>query len=413
MGGPWDRRDFLKLAGMGAAGVWLGGCGSDTTTQKSAGPASTLGISGVTVIEGIEKPKLKIGFIPITCATPMIMAGPQGFYQKHGIEVSLIKFAGWAEIRDAFIAGEIDASHLLSPMPLAISNGFGSAAVPTRLAVIGNINGQAVTLAKKHNGKVQGPADLKGMILAVPFQYSMHNFLLRNYLASGRLDPDQDVDIRVMRPPDMVANLISGNIDGYLGPDPFNQRAVFQEAGFIHMLTKDMWDGHPCCGFAIKQSFIDANPKTYMALLRAISDAALWARESSHRSEIAAAIAAAEYLNQPPPVVEAVLTGKFADGRGATHSVPNRIDFDPYPWQSFGVWMLSQMVRWGLAPKEKFLRAEEFATAAKVVFDTDAARDTLTALGTSPPKDVFKPERILGKPFDPANPLPWTEKILA
>lgn len=405
-----DRRDFLRLAGLGTAGLWLAGCG-DGGKSESAGPSTTLGVSGLEPIVGIEKPKLKIGFIPITCATPMIMAGPQGFYQKHGLDVSLVKFAGWAEIRDAFIAGEIDASHLLSPMPLAISQGLGSATVASRLSMIGNINGQAITLAKKHQS-VKSPADLKGMVLAVPFQFSMHNFLLRNYLASGNLDPDKDVDIRVMRPPDMVANLISGNIDGYLGPDPFNQRAVFQDAGFIHALTKDMWDGHPCCGFGVQQSFIDANPNTYKALLRAIGDAAVWARVPAHRPQIATAIAPAEYLNQPPEVVTAVLTGSFADGKGGNQVVPNRIDFDPYPWQSFGVWMLSQMVRWGLAPNEKFARVEDYAAAAKTVFDTEAARVALTALGASPPKDVSKPERILGKPFDPANPFPWTQRFL-
>ena len=411
MGDAWDRRDFLRLAGAGTAALWLSGCGGDSAT-KSAGPVTTLGVSGLEPIQGIERPKLKIGFIPITCATPMIMAGPQGFYQKHGLDVSLVKFAGWAEIRDAYIAGEIDASHLLSPMPLAITGGFGSAAVASRLSVIGNINGQAITLARKHQSTVKGPADLKGMVLAVPFQYSMHNFLLRNYLASGNLDPDRDTDIRVMRPPDMVANLISQNIDGYLGPDPFNQRAVFQDAGFIHMLTKDMWDGHPCCGFAVQQSFIDANPNTYRALMRAITDAAVWAHDPSHRPQIAAAIAPAEYLNQPPPVVEAVLTGNFADGKGGNLTVPNRIDFDPYPWQSFGVWILSQMVRWGLAPKDKFTRTEDFTSLAKTVFDTDASRAALTALGVAAPKDVVKSERILGTPFDPANPMPWTQRVL-
>jgi nitrate/nitrite transport system substrate-binding protein len=373
---------------------------------------TTLGVSGVDVVAGIEKPALKIGFIPITCATPMIMAGPQGFYRKHGLDVSLVKFAGWAEIRDAFIAGEIDASHLLSPMPLAISSGLGSAAVPTRLAVIGNINGQAITLAKKHQASVQGPADLRGMTLAVPFQYSMHNFLLRNYLASGNVDPDRDADIRVMRPPDMVANLISGNVDGYLGPDPFNQRAVFQDAGFIHVLTKDMWNGHPCCGFGVQQSFVDAYPNTYTALLRAITDAALWAHEPTHRPEIAAAIAPAEYLNQPVQVVEAVLTGRFADGKGGSQSVPDRIDFDPYPWQSFGVWMLTQMVRWGLAPHERFARPEDYASAARAVFDTESSRAALAALGAAAPGAVSKSERILGTSFDPSDPLPWTQRFL-
>ena len=101
---------------------------------------------------------------------------------------------------------------------------------------------------------------MKGFKFGVPFDYSMHNFLLRYVLAEGGVDPDKDVQIRAVPPPEMVANLRAGNLDGYLGPDPFNQRAVFEDVGFIYMLSKDIWPGHPCCAFAVKREFVEKSP---------------------------------------------------------------------------------------------------------------------------------------------------------
>jgi len=125
-----------------------------------------------------EKKDLKVGFIPITCATPIIMAHPMGFYSKHGLDVEVVKTAGWAVIRDKSLAKEYDAAHMLSPMPLAISLGVGSNPVPWTMPAIENINGQAITLAMKHKDK-RDPKDWKGFKFAVPFDYSMHNYLLR------------------------------------------------------------------------------------------------------------------------------------------------------------------------------------------------------------------------------------------
>src|SRR2546422_255612 len=121
------------------------------------------------------------------------MAGAQGFYAKHGLDVSLVKFGGYAEIRDALIAGAIDARYVLSPMPLAMTHGIGSVAVPTRLAAIGNVNGCAITMARKHQNALTTADGFRGKVLAIAFEYSMPNFLLRNYLATLGLDPDKDV----------------------------------------------------------------------------------------------------------------------------------------------------------------------------------------------------------------------------
>ena len=150
-----------------------------------------------------------------------------GFYAKHGLNVEVIKTAGWAVIRDKTINKEYDAAHMLSPMPLAITLGVGSNPIPYTMPAVENINGQAITLAIKHKDK-RDPKDWKGFKFAVPFDYSMHNYLLRYYLAEHGLDPDADVQIRAVPPPEMVANLRADNIDGFLGPDPMNQRAVYR-----------------------------------------------------------------------------------------------------------------------------------------------------------------------------------------
>ena len=345
-----------------------------------------------------EKPELKIGFIPITCATPLIMADPLGFYREQGLKVSLIKTAGWALIRDKMLNKEHDASHFLSPMPLAISMGLGSAQQPMRVMTVQNINGQAITLANKHKDK-RDPKQWKGFRFAVPFDYSMHNFLLRYYVAEHGLDPDTDIQIRVTPPPEMVANLRAGNIDGYLGPDPFNQRAVYDEIGFLHLLSKELWDGHPCCAFGISEAFIKENPNTFAALYRAVLTAARMAREAKNRSLIAKVISPPNYLNQPETVVEQVLTGKFADGLGAVRQVPDRADFDPFPWHSMAIWILTQMKRWGYVKGDV-----NYRQIAEQVFLVTDARKQMAQLDMKAPASSYSKFKVMGREFDPAQP---------
>jgi nitrate/nitrite transport system substrate-binding protein len=346
----------------------------------------------------IEKKALKVGFIPITCATPIIMAAPLGFYSKHGLDVEVNKAAGWAVIRDKTINKEYDAAHMLSPMPLAITMGVGANAIPYTMPAVENINGQAITLAMKHKDK-RDPKSWKGFKLAVPFDYSMHNYLLRYYLAENGIDPDTDVQIRSVPPPEMVANLRADNIDGFLAPDPVNQRAVYDGVGFIHILSKQIWDRHPCCGFAASQEFVTQNPNTYAALLKAIIDATAYASKPENRKEIAEAIAPANYLNQPVTVVEQVLTGTFADGLGNIVKAADRIDFDPFPYESFAVWILSQMKRWGQIKGD----VDYQKIAKQVYLATDTTR-LMKEVGLTPPTATTKTFSVMGKPFDPTKP---------
>ncbi len=390
-----SRRRFLKAVGAGAALAAISSLFPLGAAQVLANEAS----------EKLEKTKLKIGFVPITCATPLIMAGPMGFYKKQGLNVDLLKTPGWALVRDRMLTGELDASHMLSPMPLAISLGIGSVAQPMKVAAIQNINGQAITLALKHKDK-RDPKTWKGMRFAVPFEYSMHNFLLRYYVAEHGLNPDTDIEIRVTPPPEMVANLRAGNIDGFLGPDPFNQRAVFEEVGFIHVLTKDLWDGHPCCAFGVSDAFIMENPNTFAALFRAIANATEFAHQPENRDSIAEAIAPANYLNQPLPVVKQVLSGRYADGLGKVQNVPTRIDFDPFPWQSMGVWMLTQMKRWGYIKNDV-----NYQAVAEQVFLATDARKRMTEMGLDTPKVSSRKVTIMGKEFDPAHPEAYVKSF--
>jgi nitrate/nitrite transport system substrate-binding protein len=346
----------------------------------------------------IEKPSIKVGFIPITCGTPIIMSQPMGFYGRQGLNVDVVKTAGWALIRDKTMNKEYDAAHMLSPMPLAITLGVGSSPVPYTMPAVENINGQAITLAMKHKGR-RDPKQWKGFKFAVPFDYSMHNYLLRYYVAEHGLDPDKDIQIRSVPPAEMVANLRSDNIDGFLGPDPFNQRAVYDGAGFIHVLTKEIWEGHPCCAFAASKEFVTKLPNTYRALMRAIMEATAFASKPENRKQIAEAIAPANYLNQPVTVIEQVLTGTFADGLGNVRKEPNRIDFDPFPWHSFAIWIMTQMKRWGQLKGDV-----DYAKVAREVYlATDAAR-LMKDVGMKPPATTTKKVTVMGKEFDPSKP---------
>jgi nitrate/nitrite transport system substrate-binding protein len=266
------------------------------------------------------------------------------------------------------------------------------------MPAVENINGQAITLAIRHKDR-RDPRQWKGFKFAVPFDYSMHNYLLRYYVAEYGLDPDKDIQIRVVPPPEMVANLRADNIDGFLAPDPVNQRAVYDGVGFIHILSKEIWEGHPCCAFAASREFVTRMPNTYHALLKAIIDASAFARKPEHRKQIAEAIAPANYLNQPVTVVEQVLTGTFADGLGNVRKVPDRIDFDPFPWHSFAVWILTQMKRWGQLKGD--VNYEK--VAREVFLATDTAR-LMKEAGLTPPAATSKRFTVMKKEFDPTKP---------
>jgi nitrate/nitrite transport system substrate-binding protein len=388
------RRDFLTKVAATAAIVTLASCAQNATppTPESSSTVSTTAAK-------LEKTDLTIGFLPIACSIPIVLAEAKEIYKKYGLNVTLKKMPNWAAVRESAIAGELDAYHMLSPMPIAMSLGLGSTAFPVKLASIENVNGQSITLALKHKDTVKSASDFKGLTIAIPFPFSMHNLLLRYYLASAGVDPDKDLTIQIVPPPDAVAKLAAGQIDGFILPDNFSQRAVFEKIGFIHLLTKDLWPGHPCCSFAASQKWIDANPNTFRAVNKAIIESAAYANSTTNREEVAQVMAQRKYLNQPEAVLKAVLTGKFENGLGATLDIPDRIQYDPYPWQSFAKWMAVEMVRWKLMPVEK----AKYQKIADTVYMTDLARELAQELGQTPPTAAARTEKLKFGDFNPAQ----------
>lgn len=380
------RRAFLKTVGAGTAMAAMG----------SLLPLSALQEAAAADRLNPEKKDLTIGFIPIICSTPLIMADPLGYYAEQGINAKLVKRAGWALVRDQMMNRELDATHFLAPMPLAITLGLGSAKQDMKVACIQNVNGQALVMSLKHKDN-RDPRNWKGMTFAIPFEHSIHNYLLRYFLAEHGLDPDKDVKLRLTTPPDMIANLKAGNIDGFFGPEPFNQRAVWDKAGYIHTLSRDIWNGHPCCSFGTSQSFIDDNPQSFLAMYRAILKANVMANKPEMKKELSKILSPANYLNQPELVIRQSLTGRFADGIGKVQDVPDRTGFDAMPWESLAVWMLTQMKRWG------YLKGDvDYQKLAQEVFLLTDAKKQMQAMGYE-----FSEEKsitVMGKPFDPSRP---------
>lgn len=163
-----------------------------------------------------------------------------------------------------------------------------------------------------------------------------------------------------------------------------------------------MWDGHPCCAFGVKEGFYKEYPNTYAALFRAIASATDYAHKPENRKAIIEAIAPANYLNQPIPVLEQVMTGRFADGLGSVKNVPDRVDFDPFPWQSMAVWILTQLKRWN------YIKGEvNYKAVAEDVFRATDARKRMAEIGLKAPASSYTKHTIMGKVFDPAKPAEY------
>ncbi len=352
----------------------------------------------------IEKPDLKIGFIPIICSTPLIYAHSHGIFEKNGLNVELTKPSGWSGIKELLVYDYIDAAHMLSPLPLACALGIDGKKAELRVASIQNINGQAFILSIKHLS-IRNVREMEGFTLGVPYKFSMHYYLLCYYLAANGLNPLKDVIIKEVVPPLMPYYLRKGILDGFFCADPFNQIPVHQKTGFIYILSKDIWYGHPCCSVATSQKFIDKYPNTYKVLLHSILEAEykLHYATVEERKEIAKEISAPYYIDQEDyiPVAQS-LSGEFPDGKGGNFFIPDRIDFIPYPWPEYGKWMLSQMQRWSQLPGKV-----NYDDIVESVFETEENIELAKSLGFKVP---YKPNLGGIKPFTGKDPFNYMIK---
>lgn len=353
----------------------------------------------------LEKTKLMVGFLPITCAAPLIYGETLGAYAKQGLEVTLQKVPGIGLIRDKMISGELDVSQQVMPVPLTMTAGLGGATQSIKVLSICNQNGNSLVLANKHKDN-RDPKNWKGFTFAVPFDQSHQALQLRNYLAAHGLDPEQDVKYRVVPPTDYVSNLRVGSIDGFFGGEPGGQRAVYEGAGFIHLISKELWDGHPCCSVTASEAWINAYPNTFMAFYRAIVAASLHVSDRANRDGMAKVLAQAQYLNAPEVVVEQVITGRYADGLGAIKTDANRVDYQPFPHYSAAVWLMLQLRRWNVLKED----IDYKKLAQQVMLATDAAR-LITEAGGQAPAIGFRAETIAGQQFNSDRPEEYLKSL--
>jgi nitrate/nitrite transport system substrate-binding protein len=386
------------------------------TLLKQVGAAVLLGsLSALLPIETLkaiaqekkplEKTKLTVGFLPITCAVPLIYGELLGSYAAQGLEVSLQKVAGIALIRDKMINGELDVSQQVMPVALTMSAGLGGNTQSVKVLTILNQNGNSLVLANKHKDN-RDPKNWKGFTFAVPFDQSHQALQLRNYLAAHGLDPDKDVAYRVVPPTEYVSNLRVGSIDGFFGGEPGGQRAVYEGAGFIHLISKEIWDGHPCCSVTAAESWITANPNTFMAFYRAIISASLHVSDRNNRPGMAKVLAHPQYLNAPEPVIEQVITGRYANGLGEVKEDARRVDYQPFPHYAAAVWLMTQLRRWNILKED----IDYKKLAEQVMLATDAAKIMRESGAIAPPVGFGK-EIILGSEFDSNNPDAYLKSL--
>ena len=181
-----------------------------------------------------------------------------------------------------------------------------------------------------------------------------------------------------------MSSLRVGSIDGFFGGEPGGQRAVYEGAGFIHLISKEIWDGHPCCSVTAAESWIKQNPNTFMAFYRAIIAASLHVSKQENRAGMAKVLAQPQYLNAPEVVIEQVITGRYADGLGNIKNEPRRVDYQPFPHYSAAVWLMTQLRRWNMLKED----VDYKKLAEQVMLATDAAK-IMREQGATPPAGEF------------------------
>lgn len=361
--------------------------------------ALVLSLAASIAMAAPEKKDLKIGFIPLTDCAALVIAKEKGFFAKHGLNVELSKEASWANVRDKMTVGELDASHMLAAMPIATTLGVGSTKKDMVALMALGQNGDAISVSNKMYDAMMAAdpaATKKGSAVAlkkviasktmgVPefgmtFPTGTHNYHVRYWMAAGGVNPDTDVALKVVPPPQMVANMTAGNIDGYCVGEPWNQRAVMGNIGKTVVTGYQLWENGPEKVLGVQKAFADKNPETTKAMIKAVIEAGMWLDASwENRKEASAILSSKSYVNAPKDVIDNSMTGTYMFTNGVNTPMPNFNVFGKkqalYPYYSHGLWQVTQMIRWGQLDKpvdmkkvvESVYRPDLFAKAAKEV----------------------------------------------
>ena len=367
-----------------------------------------------------ESPDVKLGIIALTDCSSIVIAHEKGLFKKYGINSTVSKGASWAAIRDSLSNGDIHGTHMLLGMPIASTLGLAGAPKKPMIApFIINRNGQAITLAGKFKGRVKDdPKALKPFVdeaktggtpltFAMTFPPGTHAMWLRYWLAAGGIHPGDarggggDVSLVTIPPPQMVANMKIGKMDGFCVGEPWGARAIADGIGYTAVTTQAIWKDHPEKVCAFTAEWAERNPKTVRAVLKALHEAGVWLDKMENRTEQATIVSAPTYINCPPEIILGRLQGKYAMGDDRKFRDPAYMIFSErncnYPQLKHAKWWLSQLRRWGFIEK-----APDYAAVARDVMRPDLYEEAMKEIGAQHGGPDERPETFFdGGTFDP------------
>jgi nitrate/nitrite transport system substrate-binding protein len=407
-----SRRDFFR-----------------TTVASTFGAAALMGMvpSGIrsqAYAAGSDAPEItevKIGFIPLTDCAPIVVAAQMGFDKKYGIKITPSKEASWAGVRDKLINGELHASHVLYGMMYGSQMGIGGKQKDMNVLMTLNNNGQAITLSSqlKEKGVTSG-ATLKRLLdnenrdftFAQTFPTGTHAMWLYYWLGTYGINPMQDVKTIVVPPPQMVANMRIGNMDGFCVGEPWNARAIYDKIGFTVATTQDIWTDHPEKVLGCTAEFVEKNPNTALAMTKAILEASRYIDAMANRAEVAKLISGKAYVNAPEEVIAGRFVGDYDNGIGKKYKDPNFMKFFndgkvSFPYLSDGMWFLTQHKRWGLLKSDP-----DYLAIAKKVNRIDIYTEAAKSLGISVPTDPMRSSKLIdGVVWDGKDPKTYANSF--
>ena len=371
---------------------------------------------------------VRLGFIPLTDCSPIVMAKELGLFKKYGVEVVVTKESSWANVRDKILTGELDGAHCLYSMPFSVYTGVGGkAGSEMKIAMMLNVNGQAITLSNDFCGKVGFKqmnkvtpvvaAKLKAekeVTFAMTFPGGTHDLWLRNWMSSAGLN-QKAVKIITIPPPQMVANMKVGNMDGYCVGEPWGGVAVKQGVGFTQIASQDIWKDHPEKALVVNKDFSAKRKADLVKVMKAVMEACKWLDVPANRKKAAAIIGKAPYVNAPADVIEGRLMGDYNLGcnQGTEVYDNDYMLFHKggavnYPRKSHAIWAMAQFVRFGYLKEEPNYQA----IADKLILQ-DLYEEVAKSMKIKIPADDMKPFSLtMDKTvFNPANPSAYLKVV--
>ena len=406
-----DRRNFLLKSGL------LMGAGS----IMAAVPAGVRNAAWAAGSDKPEKTEIKVGFIPLTDCASVVMANLKGFDKKYGITITPSKEASWAAVRDKLTNGELDAAHVLYGLIYGVQMGIGGPQKDMANLMTLNRNGQAITISKQLNEKgVTDGASLAKFMKENPREYTFaqtfptgtHAMWLYYWLGSLGVNPMKDVKTITVPPPQMVANMRIGNMDGYCVGEPWNARAIADKIGFTVETTQGIWKDHPEKILGTTAEWVKANPNTARALISAVLESSKFIDDMANRGEVAKAISDKAYVNTTPDVIEGRMKGEYDNGIGKTWKDDNYMKFHAngdvnFPYLSDGMWFLTQHKRWGLLKDHP-----DYLEVAKNVNQIDLYKQAAEAAKVAvPSSDMRESTLIDGVKWDGKDPKAYADSF--